>query len=78
MDFKCIEIGCDKSYKYAEAKKHIFSHMSNLKKCILNCGNETLFKGYEEMKNIYKYAIDNKMRFFSYGDAMMIERKTSK
>lgn len=51
MDFKCIEIGCDKSYKYAEAKKHIFSHMSNLKKCILNCGNETLFKGYEEMKN---------------------------
>ena len=36
------------------------------------------FAGYEEMKNIYKYAIDNKMRFFSYGDAMMIERKTSK
>jgi S-adenosylmethionine:tRNA ribosyltransferase-isomerase len=33
------------------------------------------FAGYEEMKNIYKYAIDNKMRFFSYGDAMMIEKK---
>ncbi len=33
------------------------------------------FAGYEEMKNIYKYAIDNKMRFFSYGDAMMIDRK---
>lgn len=33
------------------------------------------FAGYEEMKNIYKYAIDNKMRFFSYGDAMMINRK---
>ncbi len=35
------------------------------------------FAGYEEMKNIYKYAIDNKMRFFSYGDAMMIEKKIS-
>ncbi len=33
------------------------------------------FAGYEEMKNIYKYDIDNKMRFFSYGDAMMIEKK---
>ena len=33
------------------------------------------FAGYEEMKNIYKYAIDNKMRFFSYGDAMIIEKK---
>lgn len=33
------------------------------------------FAGYEEMKNIYKYAIDNKMRFFSYGDAMMLDRK---
>jgi S-adenosylmethionine:tRNA ribosyltransferase-isomerase len=33
------------------------------------------FAGYEEMKDIYKYAIDNKMRFFSYGDAMMIEKK---
>ena len=36
------------------------------------------FAGYEEMKNIYKYAIDNKMRFFSYGDAMMIEKNISK
>ena len=33
------------------------------------------FAGHKEMKNIYKYAIDNKMRFFSYGDAMMIEKK---
>jgi S-adenosylmethionine:tRNA ribosyltransferase-isomerase len=35
------------------------------------------FAGYEEMKNIYKYAIDNKMRFFSYGDAMIIKKKIS-
>jgi S-adenosylmethionine:tRNA ribosyltransferase-isomerase len=33
------------------------------------------FSGREEMKNLYKYAIDNKMRFFSYGDAMMLHRK---
>jgi S-adenosylmethionine:tRNA ribosyltransferase-isomerase len=33
------------------------------------------FSGMEEMKNLYKYAIDNKMRFFSYGDAMMLHRK---
>ncbi|MDG1436836.1 MAG: tRNA preQ1(34) S-adenosylmethionine ribosyltransferase-isomerase QueA [Rickettsiaceae bacterium] len=32
------------------------------------------FAGYAEMHSLYKYAIDNKMRFFSYGDAMMIKR----
>ena len=33
------------------------------------------FAGHAEMQTLYKYAIDNKMRFFSYGDAMMINRK---
>lgn len=33
------------------------------------------FSGVTEMKNLYKYAIENKMRFFSYGDAMMLYRK---
>lgn len=32
------------------------------------------FAGSDEMKNAYKYAIDNKMRFFSYGDAMLLTR----
>ena len=30
------------------------------------------FFGSQEIKDLYKYAIDNKMRFFSYGDAMML------
>lgn len=30
------------------------------------------FYGMDEMKKLYKHAISNKMRFFSYGDAMMI------
>jgi S-adenosylmethionine:tRNA ribosyltransferase-isomerase len=30
------------------------------------------FAGSNKMKNAYKYAIDNKMRFFSYGDAMLL------
>ena len=33
------------------------------------------FAGHVEMQELYKYAIANKMRFFSYGDAMMINRK---
>lgn len=33
------------------------------------------FSGMEEMKNLYKYAIDNKMRFFSYGDGMLLHKK---
>ena len=32
------------------------------------------FSGTEKMKNIYQYAIHNKMRFFSYGDSMLIEK----
>jgi S-adenosylmethionine:tRNA ribosyltransferase-isomerase len=31
------------------------------------------FAGMNRMKNAYKYAIDNKMRFFSYGDAMLLK-----
>ncbi len=30
------------------------------------------FAGYQEIKDIYKYAIDKKMRFFSYGDATLL------
>jgi S-adenosylmethionine:tRNA ribosyltransferase-isomerase len=30
------------------------------------------FAGMDYMKNLYKYAISKKMRFFSYGDAMML------
>ncbi len=33
------------------------------------------FGGYEQIMQIYAYAVEQKMRFFSYGDAMLIERK---
>ena len=33
------------------------------------------FYGTNKIKNLYQYAIDNKMRFFSYGDAMLITKK---
>lgn len=33
------------------------------------------FAGFREMHAAYKYAIKNKLRFFSYGDAMMIFKK---
>ena len=32
------------------------------------------FGGKELILAAYKYAIENKLRFFSYGDAMIIER----
>jgi S-adenosylmethionine:tRNA ribosyltransferase-isomerase len=33
------------------------------------------FAGHKEMQLLYKFAIDNKMRFFSYGDAMLLKMK---
>jgi len=33
------------------------------------------FAGYKEMHELYKYAIKEKMRFFSYGDATLLYRK---
>jgi len=32
------------------------------------------FAGLKNVKNAYQQAIDQKYRFFSYGDAMLIER----
>lgn len=34
------------------------------------------FSGTQEIKDLYKYAIARKMRFFSYGDAMILNSKT--
>lgn len=33
------------------------------------------FGGYKEMMNLYQYAINNKYKFFSYGDAMLVFNK---
>ncbi len=33
------------------------------------------FAGIDEIKKAYQYAIENKYRFFSYGDAMLLTRK---
>ncbi len=33
------------------------------------------FAGYQEIRAAYRFAIDQKFRFFSYGDAMLLERK---
>ena len=33
------------------------------------------FIGIEKMLQIYQYAIEKKYRFFSYGDAMLLEKK---
>jgi S-adenosylmethionine:tRNA ribosyltransferase-isomerase len=33
------------------------------------------FAGVEEIRHAYQHAIDNKYRFFSYGDAMLLTKK---
>jgi len=35
------------------------------------------FSGYEHIMNAYQHAVDEKYRFFSYGDAMFLTRKTN-
>lgn len=35
------------------------------------------FAGYENTMNAYKHAVENKYRFFSYGDSMFIKKKTT-
>jgi S-adenosylmethionine:tRNA ribosyltransferase-isomerase len=35
------------------------------------------FAGIKEIRSYYAYAIEQKMRFFSYGDAMMIHKSQS-
>jgi S-adenosylmethionine:tRNA ribosyltransferase-isomerase len=32
------------------------------------------FAGFDAIKNAYAHAIEQKYRFFSYGDAMLLER----
>lgn len=34
------------------------------------------FAGYDHTMNAYQHAVSNQYRFFSYGDAMFIEKKT--
>ncbi len=33
------------------------------------------FAGFNEIKDAYQYAIKNQYRFFSYGDACLLEKK---
>ncbi|WP_421582428.1 tRNA preQ1(34) S-adenosylmethionine ribosyltransferase-isomerase QueA [Vibrio natriegens] len=35
------------------------------------------FAGYDNTMNAYKHAVENKYRFFSYGDSMFIKKKTA-
>jgi S-adenosylmethionine:tRNA ribosyltransferase-isomerase len=36
------------------------------------------FAGFDEIKNAYSHAVKQEYRFFSYGDAMLLERKTAR
>jgi S-adenosylmethionine:tRNA ribosyltransferase-isomerase len=36
----------------------------------------TAFGGYERLMSAYQHAINNKYRFFSFGDAMFITKQT--
>jgi len=33
------------------------------------------FAGFEPMQALYHHAIENRYRFFSYGDAMLLSRR---
>jgi S-adenosylmethionine:tRNA ribosyltransferase-isomerase len=33
------------------------------------------FTGYEHMMQLYRYAVESRYRFFSYGDAMLLARQ---
>jgi S-adenosylmethionine:tRNA ribosyltransferase-isomerase len=35
------------------------------------------FSGKESIEQAYQHAIENEYRFFSYGDAMLLDKKTS-
>jgi S-adenosylmethionine:tRNA ribosyltransferase-isomerase len=35
------------------------------------------FAGYEQVMTLYRHAIEERYRFFSYGDAMLLERQTT-
>ncbi len=35
------------------------------------------FSGYQQIKHAYQHAIDKQYRFFSYGDAMLLEKMSS-
>ena len=32
------------------------------------------FAGYKQIMNAYQYAIEQRYRFFSYGDSMLLEK----
>ena len=34
------------------------------------------FAGYDKVMALYRHAIDQRYRFFSYGDAMLLQRET--
>ena len=35
------------------------------------------FSGYERIRSLYAHAINERYRFFSYGDAMLLQRSTA-
>ncbi|HUG22816.1 tRNA preQ1(34) S-adenosylmethionine ribosyltransferase-isomerase QueA [Piscinibacter sp.] len=35
------------------------------------------FAGYDEIRSLYRHAIDHRYRFFSYGDAMLLSRRAA-
>jgi S-adenosylmethionine:tRNA ribosyltransferase-isomerase len=35
------------------------------------------FAGYQKLRDAYEHAIEQRYRFFSYGDAMLLERNAN-